>query len=86
MMSTPSFRVQFFRGEKHLMDQYTGPQGELTLDATHWRIRIHDGVTPGGNEHPNRARVIELMGRTVSTTEPQPSDGVDGNIWYTYEA
>lgn len=37
------------RGNSAVSSTYTGPLGEITLDTTWRTLRIHDGITPGGN-------------------------------------
>ncbi len=47
-MAVDNFRAQFSRGTTAENDLYTGADGELTLDKEAKNIRVHDGVTPGG--------------------------------------
>ena len=42
-------RLQFVRGNTARNNAFTGREGELTVDTTTWTLRVHDGVTPGGN-------------------------------------
>jgi hypothetical protein len=42
-------KVLTLRGNTIQNDRYTGLSGELTVDTEAKTIRIHDGVTPGGN-------------------------------------
>lgn len=49
-MSTENLRLQFLRGSNYQNNNYTGAEGELTVDTTHRGLRLHDGVTPGGEE------------------------------------
>ncbi|RYD60615.1 MAG: hypothetical protein EOP83_18980, partial [Verrucomicrobiaceae bacterium] len=49
-----AYAVQFRRGTSIDHDNFTGKDGELTVDTTTWTVRVHDGVTPGGH---NAARV-----------------------------
>ena len=37
------------RGNTTQSTSYTGPVGELTLDTDLDTVRVHDGVTAGGN-------------------------------------
>ncbi len=48
------FKVKFLRGSQAANDIYVGPAGEITIDVVNWRIRLHDGQTPGGVVIPNR--------------------------------
>ena len=41
-------RVQFRRGTAAENDAFTGAVGEITVDTTNNRIRVHDGSTAGG--------------------------------------
>lgn len=47
-MSEHNFRVQFVRGDTAENDNYTGREGEISIDTELHQIRVHDGVTPGG--------------------------------------
>ena len=42
-------RLQFVRGNTARNNAFVGREGELTVDTTTWTLRVHDGVTPGGN-------------------------------------
>lgn len=42
-------RLQLKRGTATANDSYTGNIGELTVDLTNKRLRVHDGVTAGGH-------------------------------------
>ena len=37
------------RGNTSQSTAYTGPLGEMTMDTGLFAVRIHNGVTPGGN-------------------------------------
>lgn len=41
--------IQFLRGNTAANDGYTGPIGSFSIDTEANRIRLHDGVTPGGH-------------------------------------
>lgn len=41
-------KVQFKRGSAEKNDAYIGEPGEITIDQTNRRIRVHDGTTAGG--------------------------------------
>lgn len=56
-----NFILQLYRGSAAQNDTYTGKAGELTIDTSHRRIRIHDGVTQGG--HP-LASLSEILNPT----------------------
>tara|TARA_R100001463_G_C3404589_1_gene208392 strand:- start:54 stop:551 length:498 start_codon:yes stop_codon:yes gene_type:complete len=39
-----------FRGDTETnTDHLVGAQREVTVDTTHWNLRVHDGITPGGH-------------------------------------
>ena len=42
--------VQLHRGTTAQNDNYTGLQGELTIDTDKHSVRVHDGITKGGHE------------------------------------
>jgi hypothetical protein len=42
--------VQFRRGTTNQNDSFTGADGEFSVDTNKYTIRVHDGVTSGGNE------------------------------------
>jgi len=44
----PLERLQFLRGDENENDQFTGYDGEITVDKTHKGVRIHDGSEAGG--------------------------------------
>lgn len=48
MASPDNLRLQFLRGDRLKNNQYTGTEGEITLDQEQSQIRVHDGETPGG--------------------------------------
>lgn len=48
-MTPENFRVQFLRGTTVENDDYTGRDGELTVDHEQNQMRLHDGVTMGGH-------------------------------------
>ena len=45
-----SRQIQIRRGTAAEHDNFTGALGEITMDTTNKTLRIHDGVTNGGNE------------------------------------
>lgn len=42
--------IQLYRGTEAQNDAYTGSAGELTMDTTNNKLRLHDGSTAGGHE------------------------------------
>ena len=59
------------RGNAAVSSTYTGPLGEITLDTTWRTLRIHDGITPGGNL---------IMAGATGATGPAGATGLQGNI------
>jgi len=45
-----NFHLQLYRGTTAQNNAYTGPAGELTVDTTLSKLRLHDGSTAGGVE------------------------------------
>ncbi len=45
-----SRQIQIRRGSAAEHDNFTGAIGEITMDTTNKTLRVHDGVTVGGNE------------------------------------
>lgn len=56
-----SILIQFKRGTAEQNDQYVGAVGSLTIDNTNKRIRLHDGVTPGGFAAASMADVLNIV-------------------------
>lgn len=50
-------------------DEYTGPEREVTVDVSNWRLRVHDGVTPGGTVVPKMTDVTSAVQVLASQTE-----------------
>ncbi len=68
----PLERLQFLRGDENENDQFTGYDGEITVDKTHEGIRIHDGSEAGGAlvvpERMTRANDIDAL-RNLNPSE-----------------
>lgn len=43
-----TIRLQLKRATATKNDTYTGAEGEITVDLTNMRLRVHDGSTAGG--------------------------------------
>ena len=43
-----STQVQMRRGTEAENDDFTGAEGEITIDTTNDTIRVHDGIKKGG--------------------------------------
>jgi hypothetical protein len=83
-----STMMRFLRGTADLNDSFTGPEGAITIDTTNWTIRIHDGVTPGGQIYEDKNKVIDrisavdtgvtnLINRIETIEQDAPSVSVD---------
>jgi len=70
-MAGPAFRVKFLRGSEASNNNYTGPAGEITIDTTNWRVRLHDGLTAGGHVVPNMTDVGSGGGGAVDSVNGQ---------------
>ncbi len=66
------------RGNSTVSSAYVGPLGEITLDTTFKTIRIHDGITPGGNLIAQGAQ-----GPAGPAGDPGGATGPQGNIGST---
>ncbi len=70
-------QVQLYRGTTVQNDNYTGAEGELTVDTSKNTVRIHDGFTKGGHailtasEAASGGRVTSIDGQSgdVSLTD-----------------
>jgi len=56
--------IQLYRGSAAQNNAYVGASGELTVDTTNKRLRIHDGVNAGGVE-------LAKLSETLTTVEAQ---------------
>ena len=45
-----NFHLQLYRGTTAQNNAYTGPAGEITMDTSTNKLRLHDGSTAGGIE------------------------------------
>ena len=56
-----------FRGGTSLEhDSFTGAAREVTVDTTDWRLRVHDGVTVGGNAVALKSEVDAIQVDSIS--------------------
>lgn len=60
-MTTPLRQFILKRGNTAVSGAYTGPAGEVTYDTTLNAIRVHDGVTAGGNLMPSSTGYTSLI-------------------------
>lgn len=56
-----NFHLQLYRGTTAQNNAYTGPAGEITMDTSTNKLRLHDGSTAGG---------IEIGGMPVGSIIP----------------
>lgn len=56
-----SIKILFKRGSAAQNDAFTGETGTITIDTENNRLRIHDGVTPGGH---SAASLIDVQNIT----------------------
>lgn len=66
---------QIRRGTTQENDDFTGAQGELTMDTQKKGLRVHDGTTQGGIEVPTAGTADYV----VEWQAPNPNDGYK---WY----
>jgi hypothetical protein len=76
-------RLQFLRGTTEQNSTFVGLPGELTINTDTWTIRVHDGVTPGGNPAIIIDDIIdaplEIDGGSAGSFGPDPEPAlVDG--------
>ena len=62
-----STQIQYRRGTGAQNDAFTGALGEITVDTTNKTIRVHDGVTAGGNTIVNTYTAQTLSFKTMAT-------------------
>ncbi len=61
-----STQIQYRRGTGVQNDAFTGALGEITVDTTNKTLRVHDGVTAGGNTIVNTYTAQTLSFKTLS--------------------
>lgn len=65
-MSTREIVVPFKRGTTSQNDNYKGVPGEVTIDVTKTTLRVHDGITIGGNEMLTRTMADQVTEDTAA--------------------
>ena len=70
-----SGQLQLRRGSTAENDAFTGVEGELTYDTVKKELRIHDGVTQGGNKVPTLVAVQRPTAENNYTWYRKYSDG-----------
>ncbi len=56
-----SRQIQFRRGTADEHKNFTGADGEITVDTTNKTIRVHDGTTPGGTMLARKSEISNLI-------------------------
>ena len=75
-------QVQFYRGTGVQNDNYTGAQGELTVDTSKNTVRVHDGSTKGGHAVLTTDEVDGALGNMPDSVVTS-IDGQSGDISLT---
>ena len=75
-------QVQLYRGTGAQNDNYTGAEGELTVDTSKNTVRVHDGSTKGGHAVLTTAEVEGVVG-SVPDSSVTSIDGQSGDISLT---
>jgi hypothetical protein len=76
-----AIQLQLRKGTKAQNDAFVGAEGELTYDTQTKELRVHDGITQGGNKVVNILDIIDAVfpdySRKVIMTTPftAPSNG-----------
>jgi predicted nucleic acid-binding Zn-ribbon protein len=71
-MTTPIRQFILKRGNTAVSSTYTGPVGEITYDTGLNAVRIHDGITPGGNLMPS-GTLISVFQSNITSLESNVS-------------
>lgn len=68
-------QVQMRRGTSLENDEFTGAEGEITIDTTNDTIRVHDGIKKGGYSVPKGLSVNQKPNPGTYTKVTVTSDG-----------
>lgn len=71
-MTTPLRQFILKRGNTAVSSTYTGPAGEITYDTGLNAVRIHDGITPGGNLMPS-GTLVSVFQSNITALESNVS-------------
>lgn len=66
-MATDIIHRQRLRGSSVQNNEYTGLEGEITVDLTNKNLRLHDGQTIGGTVIPNISSLADFLKKTGDT-------------------
>ena len=61
-------QVQFRRGTAAQNNNFTGAEGELSVNLTNYSLRLHDGATAGGYEIARKDFTNATFGASVLPT------------------
>ena len=61
--------VQFRRGTSTENDAFTGLEGEITVDTTNKKLRVHDGSTKGGVATARDDQVVKHVSQSLTTDQ-----------------
>lgn len=64
-------QIQNRRGTKEENDNFTGAEGEITIDTTNSTIRVHDGQTTGGTELLTKKDTSWISNQSKPSTSTQ---------------
>ena len=77
--SQAAYRIQILRGSEHANNIYTGPEGEITIDMTNKRVRIHDGVRVGGHPLGSLQDISTVRNELMTMIDDLSLSGGDGS-------
>ena len=72
--------IQLHRGTTVQNDNYTGAEGELTVDTLKHTVRVHDGSTKGGTELANASILNSLLDASGKLKVVTSLDGKTGDL------
>lgn len=76
-----SRQIQFRRGTADEHKNFTGAEGEITVDLTNKTLRVHDGVTAGGTMLAKKSEIPEIANADYLVESQLPT--VENNYtWY----
>lgn len=75
-----AFKVRFLRGSAAANAAHIAPDGAITIDTDNRRMRLHDGVTPGGKEVPNTDDVQSAISDALAGFEGGTGGGAVDSV------
>lgn len=76
-----SRQIQFRRGTADEHKNFTGAEGEITVDLTNKTLRVHDGVTAGGTMLAKKSEIPEIANADY-VVESQLPTAENNYTWY----